>query len=123
MSARDKKRYDALKADPVKYEAYLEAKRQQRAARQTIRAYETQRKRKWRLMNPFKAKLIRQANHAVEAAMKGRKLHRPSMCFNCGTVGKVEAHHHRGYAKEFWLDVLWLCVRCHRKAEEVSNDL
>lgn len=26
-------------------------------------------------------------------------------------------HHHRGYAREFWLDVVPLCTKCHKKAE------
>jgi len=26
-------------------------------------------------------------------------------------------HHHRGYAPEFWLDVIPVCALCHKKAE------
>lgn len=43
---------------------------------------------------------------------------REEICAHCGKGGKTEAHHHRGYAREFWLDVVWLCPPCHRAAEQ-----
>lgn len=28
--------------------------------------------------------------------------------------GRIEAHHFLGYALEHWLDIQWVCLRCHR---------
>lgn len=30
---------------------------------------------------------------------------------------QLQAHHHRGYSPEHWLDVEWLCPTCHGKAD------
>ena len=43
-------------------------------------------------------------------------------CTDCGTTCKVQAHHHNGYDKAHWLDIVWLCSLCHGKrhhAEEI----
>lgn len=54
------------------------------------------------------------ACQAVYRAVKSGRLIRPAACPSCGsTSSKVEAHHHRGYAVEHRLDVVWLCRACH----------
>lgn len=40
-------------------------------------------------------------------------------CMACGAQAK-EYHHHNGYDKEYWLDVIPLCVSCHRLIERNS---
>ncbi len=35
------------------------------------------------------------------------------VCAHCGKQAR-EYHHHRGYAREYRLDVIPLCVRCHK---------
>jgi len=119
MSERDKKEYWKLKSDPAKYAVYLARKRRERAKK---KAYETERKRKWRLANPDHAQRIRKANHAVERAIDTGKLVRPETCSECGNRGDIEAHHHKGYAPEHWLDIVWLCVFCHRKADAKQKE-
>jgi hypothetical protein len=57
----------------------------------------------------------KRARRAVRYAVLIGKLVRPEACEN-GHPGPIEAHHHRGYAPEFWLDVVWLCKNCHDKA-------
>lgn len=37
-------------------------------------------------------------------------------CQGCGGQAR-EYHHHQGYEQEFWLDVIPLCIPCHRKTE------
>lgn len=51
------------------------------------------------------------ARRIVWAAVKEGKLSKLpcEVCKDC----KTEAHHHKGYAKEFWLDVKWLCKKHH----------
>lgn len=121
-SSYDSRRYAEIKADPERYAAYLERKRSERAAAQASRQYETTRKRNWRAANPEKNRLLRQAHHAVENAIKSGRLVRPSHCEGCGAECTPEAHHHRGYEREFWLVVKWLCEMCH-KAEHRKDPL
>ena len=114
MSERDKKAWQQIKADQERYARYLERKKRERAAR---KGYETQRKRNWRAANPESASRIRQANHAVEYAIQTGQLVRPRFCEDCGKECRPEAHHYKGYDRAHWLDVQWLCVFCHRKAD------
>lgn len=37
----------------------------------------------------------------------------PIECSECGSIDKLHAHHHKGYAKEHWYDVIFLCSSCH----------
>ncbi len=53
------------------------------------------------------------AHGAVYRAVKKGFLTRPSSCSKCGKACKPHGHHHKGYAREFWLDVVWLCLECH----------
>lgn len=63
------------------------------------------------------------ARQAVAYAIKaGRLVIQP--CSSCELAPKkvngqqrIEAHHHLGYSEEHWLDIVWLCQRCHGKAE------
>ena len=48
-------------------------------------------------------------NHAVAA---GRLVRGP--CVRCGKTGRTDGHHHNGYDKAHWLDVMWLCRPCHQ---------
>src|SRR5437870_4357481 len=112
------KKYYRVKADPVRYAAYLARKRREDAARREAgrgrpNEVNAAHKRRWRTQRPEYSKLMRRVNFAVHRTVKSGKLVRPTMCSNCGIVGKIEAHHYKGYAKENWLDVQWLCRRCH----------
>ena len=49
----------------------------------------------------------------VKDALQAGKLQKPILCGICNQAKKLQAHHHKGYAKEFWLDVVWLCIKCH----------
>jgi len=56
---------------------------------------------------------VKAARWTLGKALQRGKIQRPDACQACGAVGKVEGHHYRGYAREFWLDVRWLCKICH----------
>lgn len=118
---RDKRRYAEIKADPVKYAAYRERKCREARQRQETRGYETTRKRDWRKRNPEATDRIRRAGHAVETAILKGTLVRPKSCSACGTNAAVEAHHHKGYAREHWLDVLWFCASYHPTADLIQR--
>ena len=53
------------------------------------------------------------AQSMLRQAVRKGKINRPYFCQNCGVIGKPHGHHHRGYSKEHWLDVIWLCSVCH----------
>lgn len=54
------------------------------------------------------------ARRALRQAVRSGRVQRPEVCDN-GHPGPIEGHHHRGYAPEFHLDVVWLCKDCHDK--------
>lgn len=54
------------------------------------------------------------AKVAVSRAIARGALQKPepgTPC-HCGRVAPLVAHHHRGHAKEHWLDVVWCCRSC-----------
>jgi hypothetical protein len=83
--------------------AWLEANRERH--RPYLRAYNREYRRKY----PERHR----AGSAVADALKSGKIQRQETCAMCGAA-PTEAHHHRGYEKEHYLDVIWLCRRCHR---------
>ena len=63
---------------------------------------------------------FRQKHGARQAALLAVKvgiLKRPKVCPECGRKVRLHAHHHKGYAKKNWLNVVWLCPRCHYKKD------
>jgi hypothetical protein len=59
------------------------------------------------------------ANNAVTNAVAAGILTRLP-CMVCGK--KAEAHHHKGYTKEHWLDVQWLCRKHHREVHKGTHE-
>lgn len=53
----------------------------------------------------------------TNALLAGQIVRQP--CQECGDP-KSHGHHHRGYAPEFALDVIWLCLRHHQEAHRVA---
>jgi hypothetical protein len=71
----------------------------------------------WRRENAEKMR----AHHAVRCAVKSGKLVRPEICSSCRRPCKAQAHHHKGYQEEHWLEVEWLCAKCHYRARDVVS--
>lgn len=61
------------------------------------------------------------ARRAVQYALRAGNLIRPQVCSQCNAPCKPEAHHHRGYDRPQWLDVIWLCVQCHIQLEKKNE--
>ena len=55
----------------------------------------------------FKAKV-----YAARAVARGF-IKRPPACPVCNENRKLEMHHHAGYARENWLNIVWRCRQCH----------
>lgn len=54
------------------------------------------------------------ARIAVNDAVKEGRIVRPDTCSSCSKASQyIEGHHHKGYAKPYELDVVWLCKKCH----------
>lgn len=58
----------------------------------------------------LKAKQV--VNSAIAA---GRMPHSNTLQCHCCPEQAEQYHHHKGYAPEYWLDVLPICRKCHRK--------
>jgi hypothetical protein len=68
--------------------------------------------RNYRKKNSQKIK----ARNAVNYEIKQKRLKHPTdfKCMYCPDNAK-EYHHHLGYAKENWLDVVPVCFKCHKE--------
>ena len=58
-----------------------------------------------------------QARDAVNHAVTAGKIVKPDNCSLCGSGGIIHGHHD-SYEIEHWLDVQWLCVKCHVSVHE-----
>lgn len=97
---------DAGRAVSKKYQESEAGK--ESAVRRASRAYHK---------NPERVK----ARRAVRTAVGNGSLVKAETCSECGSFSyRIEAHYHKGYEKEFHLDIEWLCRSCHR---EIDADL
>ena len=65
---------------------------------------------RWRVNHMEQAR----AHGMLSYAVKTGKIIKPSKCSQCGKSGKIQGHHHNGYDKEHYLDVIWVCQPCHQ---------
>lgn len=74
--------------------------------------------------NPARTQMNR-AHTAVYKAIKDGLLTKSKQCEypGCDKTEHIQGHHHRGYAEENWLDIVWLCPLHHKRmeAEEVAK--
>lgn len=76
-------------------------------------------KERWAQRNQDK----RLAQHAANNALRDGILERKTSCEHCGTDERKLQKHHWSYEPEHWLDVIWLCTRCHGKEHKRLNEL
>ena len=64
-----------------------------------------------------------QIRELVSKAIRKDDLIRPNTCSLCGHKSErpIEAHHWRGYEKEYALDIQWLCRTCHRQEDSLTK--
>lgn len=103
------KRNDKMRAYKAKRrEKINEANRRYRAAnRDKIEAYVSDRERTHPLAVQAKNKVNNAINEGKMPSVKTRS------CADCG--GQGQHYHHESYEPEHWLDVVPLCVSCHKK--------
>lgn len=78
------------------------------------REYRVSAHRIQQILHPEKSR----ARLAVLRAERRGLITRPEACTRCGEAGAIEAHH-ADYAR--WLDVEWLCKRCHIVADSETR--
>ena len=53
------------------------------------------------------------ARQAVYEALQRGILSKPERCQDCGEARALQGHH-ESYERERWLEVIWVCRKCHR---------
>lgn len=100
---------ECAKQDNNKYrEKNIESVREYDRSRQHIDRHKNP--REYRRKNPQKYK----AHNAVNNAVRDGRLLKSEVCEECGEDRHLYGHHH-SYEKVYWLDVKWLCGKCHAK--------
>ncbi len=95
--------------------------------RQTSKGKEVNRKARQRYRQTEKGKVTqnryriqhpkyRKAGSAIQIVIRNGNLSHPDsfLCSFCPKPAQ-EYHHHKGYEPEHWLDVIPVCIPCHRK--------
>ena len=59
----------------------------------------------------------KKARAKVMVALRSKNITMPEACEGCSINARLEAHHYLGYAKDHWLDIKWLCKKCHVEAD------
>lgn len=91
----------ARKASVKRYEQSEKGQRnRKRIAQRHARRFPEKRKAKDTIQNEVKRGRMPRATELV--------------CANCGSAAE-HYHHHLGYAKKHWLDVIPVCAKCHRQ--------
>lgn len=57
------------------------------------------------------------AREALKREIKIGRIARPDKCELCGRECKPEGHHYKGYERENWLVVQFVCKVCHCRVE------
>ena len=94
-------------------------RRTQRKYRQKNRDRIREKRKVYERENPEKIR----AQKAVGRAIRSGKLTRPDFCEACGAQpGRLEGHH-SSYDRDRWLDVIWLCRKCHKFLHDRQSEL
>jgi hypothetical protein len=104
---------DAHRAADARYKAGLPGEVKRAWSRSYLQRHPDRRaeqRRRFRREHPDKAR----AHNALNKAVQEGRLQRPAACQWCGAGGRIEGSH-RDYSRP--LEVLWLCVSCHRRRD------
>ena len=93
--------------------------------KERYRRYRIKIRERSRLRYHLENENVRKAHYYVSNAVRDKRLFKPNSCSQCGLADSgiersmIEAHHYLGYEPEHWMDVQWLCTRCHKIVEGV----
>lgn len=114
------KKYRQTEHGKATQKLYFQSEKGKAAKRKArIRYFKTERGKsmlkEYRIQNPKQEK----AKHAVSSAIRAGKLPRPdTLQCHCGPEKAEQYHHHKGYAPENWLNVVPVCINCHKKIHQ-----
>lgn len=99
----------------IKKEWYNKWKKTARGQRILKKNYDIQKSR-------FPKKYI--ARYRLNNAIQYGFIKRPNTCSKCKKIYRqkrqIEAHHHKGYGKKNWYNVVWLCRKCHKMKDHTA---
>jgi hypothetical protein len=106
---------------------YMRARRKAKPLDEKQSSRAVLRVREWRAKNPERYRqqsrekrtrdpltnYKQRAWNAVFRAISRGEVVRPSACSRCGQLSEHIQAHHENYEK--WLDIVWLCPKCHQR--------
>lgn len=104
-------RTEARKASQKKYDQSAKGRRARQKYTKSPKGREAQCNRAARQGKDHPKQI--KAKNFLNRAVQSGQIHRPQECVICGKRAKLHGHHHKGYAEENYLNVLWLCPKCH----------
>ena len=110
---------DGLRSECKRCHIFAASERRRLQPERT-REYGREQSRRYRASSRWSPKRARARKEVSRAKKRGDIVSGP--CVRCGSFGRVEAHHHLGYSEEHWLDVIWLCARCHKGVDRTTRD-
>ena len=121
VAAAKKRCYDRVKEDPefkAVRSAYGKKRRQKdwgHVREIERRSYFKHRARRLEYQKVNSKGIKRKAREALTNAIHTGKIERATKfkCAKCGNSAN-EYHHHKGYEKEQWLEVMPICYQCHK---------
>ena len=63
----------------------------------------------------------RKAHNAVNNAIRDGRLFKSEVCQCCGVKADKLEGHHESYEEDQWLNVIWLCDKCHKTRHKEIN--
>ena len=106
----DKRNREWAKKNPEKIKEYDKRTREKESFKEWRRKYQIKRK--------IHATIKGKARKAINESVRQGKLIKPKNCQMCNSEENIEAHH-ADYEK--FLEVLWVCRRCHRWIHTTLN--
>ena len=96
-----------------------ERTKRQRRGSPEVRKKLLEKNRESKIKFPMRMK----ARYYLSNAVRDGKIVKSRSCGHCGVSGVVIHGHHWSYEEPHWLDVVWLCVKCHGKEHKRLNAL
>lgn len=116
--AKRRERQRTKYAADVPYRELLLNRAKARQRTETGRAQNNARTSAYRKRHPERVAARSAVNHAIESGALPKATERA--CEKCG-VPATEYHHHAGYSKENWLNVIAVCKSCHWSIEHLTG--
>lgn len=114
-------KYKALQAEYSKLPEVRERSNSNRKQRRILNPekYRAKDAEERKRLDPAKVKAHDRVKRAIDSGRIPKA--REHICSECGERQARHYHHHKGYAPEYWLDVVPVCTFCHPKVEKYAS--